>query len=80
MEVVDITPTHKKGKKDVKDNYRPLSILLVSSKIFEKSFFMQTSDYLKTFSTNKVWISLALYTIFYKHGGFLGQSQYVKIL
>ena len=36
MEVVDITPTHKKGKKDVKDNYRPLSILLVSSKIFEK--------------------------------------------
>ena len=35
----DITPLHKKGKKDIKGNYRPVSILPNLSKTFEKCMF-----------------------------------------
>ena len=35
----DITPLYKKGKKDIKGNYRPVSILPNLSKIFEKCMF-----------------------------------------
>ena len=40
------------GKKDKKENYRPVSILPVLSKIFEKIIFIQMSAFLKTFLTN----------------------------
>ena len=40
-----MTPLHKKGKKDKKDNYRPVSILPTLSKCFEKCMFSQMSAY-----------------------------------
>ena len=42
---VDVTPLHKKEKKDKKDNYRPVSILPILSKCFEKCMFSQMSAY-----------------------------------
>ena len=41
----DITPLHKKGKKYIKGNYRPVSILPNLSKIFEKCMFEQMSQF-----------------------------------
>ena len=41
----DITPFCKKGKKDIKRNYRPESILPILSKIFEKCMFQQMSQF-----------------------------------
>ena len=40
-----ITPAYKKGKKDVKGNYRPVSILPNLSKVFEKLMFKQMSQF-----------------------------------
>ena len=40
----DITPLYKKGKKDIKGNYRPVSLLPNLSKIFEKCMFEQMSQ------------------------------------
>ena len=40
----DITPFYKKGKKYIKGNYRPESILPILSTIFEKSMFEQMSQ------------------------------------
>ena len=34
LKETDVTPIHKKGEKDKKENYRPVSILPVLSKIF----------------------------------------------
>ena len=36
MKEADVTPIHKKSKKDKKENYRPVSILPVLYKIFER--------------------------------------------
>ena len=41
----DITPLYKKGKKDIKGNYRPVSILPNLSKIFQKCMFEQISQF-----------------------------------
>ena len=41
LKMVDVTPLHKKGKKDLKENYRAVSILPVFSKVFERSMFAQ---------------------------------------
>ena len=41
----DITPLYKKGKKDIKGNYRPVSILPNLSKIFEKCMFEQMPQF-----------------------------------
>ena len=43
IKLADVTPLHKKGKKDKKGNYRPISILLTLSKCFEKCMFSQIS-------------------------------------
>ena len=48
----DITPIHKKGKKDKKENYRPVSILPVLSKIFERIMFKQMSAFFEDILTN----------------------------
>ena len=39
LKSADVTPLHKKGKKDKKDNYRTVSILATLSKCFEKCMF-----------------------------------------
>ena len=41
----DITPVFKKGSRNSEDNYRPVSILPNVSKILEKPFFKQMSDF-----------------------------------
>ena len=46
LKLADITPAHKKGKKDMKDNYRPVSILPDLLKIFEKLMFKEMSQFL----------------------------------
>ena len=44
LKEADVTPIHKKGKKD-KGNYRPVSILPALSKIFEGIMFTQVSAF-----------------------------------
>ena len=41
-----VTPIYKKGKKDDMDNYRPISVISVVAKIFEKLIFEQLYEYL----------------------------------
>jgi len=53
QKLADITPLHKKGKKDMKENYRPVSILPTLSKIFEKCMFSQISEYFNTFFSDQ---------------------------
>ena len=45
LQLADITPAYKKGKKDIKENYRPVSILPNLSKIFEKLMFKEMSQF-----------------------------------
>ena len=45
LKQADITPVFKKGSRNSKDNYRPVSILPNVSKIFEKPLFKQVSDF-----------------------------------
>ena len=53
--LANITPLHKKGRKDNKENYRPVSILPTLSKIFEKILFEQISVFFDKFlSANNV--------------------------
>ena len=40
-----VTPLHKKCKKSLKENYRPVSMLPILSKVFEKSIFKQMSSF-----------------------------------
>ena len=47
--MADVTPLHKKGNKDLKENYRPVSILLVFSKVFERTMFAQMSSFFDNF-------------------------------
>ena len=44
-----ITPVFKKGDKNSKDNYKPISILLNVSKIFERCMFRQLSNLMGQF-------------------------------
>ncbi|CAB3992421.1 Hypothetical predicted protein, partial [Paramuricea clavata] len=43
-----VTPLHKKGPRNLLNNYRPISILPVVSKVFEKVLYEQLHDYLVT--------------------------------
>ena len=55
LKLADMTPLYKKGRKDKKKNYRPVSILPTLSKIFEKILFEQISFSLISFyQTNNV--------------------------
>ena len=45
LKLGNITPAYKKGKKHIKENYRPESILSNLSKIFEKHIFKQMSHF-----------------------------------
>ena len=54
LKTADITPIYKKGKKDLKDSYRPVSILPVLSKLYERSMFKQISEFFENiFSKNQ---------------------------
>ena len=47
-----ITPVFKKGDRNSKDNYRPVSILPNISKIFERCIFRQLSNFMDQFLSN----------------------------
>ena len=49
LKSVDVTSLHKKGKKDLKENYRPVSILARLLKVFERTNFAQMSNFFDNF-------------------------------
>ena len=49
LTLADIIPVFKKGDKECKNNYRPVSILSNMSKIFERIIFRQISNYMESF-------------------------------
>ena len=54
LKIADITPVYKqKGKKSDKTNYRPISILPVVSKIYERIIHDQISDYFANILSEK---------------------------
>ena len=50
LKTANIAPMYNNGKRDLKDNYRPLSILPVWSKLYERSMFKLISEFFKIFS------------------------------
>ena len=53
LNLADVTPVHKKGRKDMKENFRPVSILPTLSKFFGKCMFTQMSSYFDNFFSNQ---------------------------
>ena len=53
LKTADIMPIFKKGKKDLKDDYRPVSILPVLSKLYERSMFTQISEFFENIFSKK---------------------------
>ena len=53
LKLADITPLHKKERKDNKENYRPVSILPTLSKILERILFEQISVYFDKFLSDQ---------------------------
>ena len=53
LKLADITTLHKKGMKDNKKNYRPVSILPTLSKIFERILFERISGFFDNFLSEK---------------------------
>ena len=48
LKFADITPRHKNDDATNKKNYRPISILPIVSKIFEKLIQKQTANFINT--------------------------------
>ena len=44
--IARVTPSHKKGSKNLMKNYRPISILPIISKVFERILYDQFYEYL----------------------------------
>ena len=57
LKPADITSLHKKGKRTLKENYRPVRILPNLSKIYEKIMFTQMTSSLKPFFQMSMWYS-----------------------
>ena len=56
--LADVSPLYKKGVKQQKENFRPVSVLSAMSKVFGRLMLKQTRDYMK----NKLSIFLCAYT------------------
>ena len=52
-----VTPDFKKGDKNSKENYRPVSILPKISKIFERLLFTQIFNFMEPFFSKQQWFS-----------------------
>ena len=48
LKLAKLTPLFKKGSRQDKDNYRPISVLSIFSKIFEKAMFKRLYGYLES--------------------------------
>ena len=48
MKYADVTPIHKKDDKTDKENYRPISILPILSKVYERLMYNQIYPYFDT--------------------------------
>ena len=49
LKLYNIVPVHKKKDATDKTNYRPISILPLLSKVFEKVMYIQLYDYMENF-------------------------------
>ena len=49
LKIANITPVHKKDEPTDKKNYRPVSVLPLLSKVFERLLYDQLSDYLEKY-------------------------------
>ena len=49
LKLADIKPLHTRGRRYLKENYRLVNILLVSSKVFKKIMCAQISNFFKNF-------------------------------
>ena len=49
LKIANITPAHKKDEPTNKENYRPVSVLPLLSKVFERLLYDQLSEYLEKF-------------------------------
>ena len=52
LELANITPVYKKGSKNSKENYRPVSILPNISKIYGRCLFKPISNYFENIISN----------------------------
>ena len=52
LKTADIIPAFKKGGKHDKSNYRPLSILPILSKVYEKCLYKQMENYMENILSN----------------------------
>ena len=53
LKLADVTPVHKKERKDMKENFRSVSILTTLSKFFEKCMFAQMSTFFDNIFSNQ---------------------------
>ena len=49
LKIANITPAHKKDEPTDKENYRPVSVLPLLSKVFERLLYDQLSEYLEKY-------------------------------
>ena len=49
MKIANITPPHKKDEPTDKENYKPVSVLPLLLKVFERLFYDQLSEYLERY-------------------------------
>ena len=49
LKVADVTPIHKEKETIFKKNYRPISLIPILSKLYERNMYVQISLYIKTF-------------------------------
>ena len=49
LKIANITPAHKKDEPTDKENYRPVSVLPLLSKLFERLLYDQLSEYLEKY-------------------------------
>ena len=52
LKSTEVTPVYSKGRKDMKENFRPVSILPTLSNIFEKCMFAQMSTFFDNIFSN----------------------------
>ena len=49
LKVADVTPLHKKDEKTLTKNYKPISLIPMVSKLYEKTMYNQTIDYIENY-------------------------------